>query len=87
MLKQREAVFAAVMKHSKGSKKLTFEMRQKIYAQLEKEFHEGRIELRANQSNMEKLAEPRLLRSYVIGLVGNWLRKDERLVKKVKSAA
>jgi hypothetical protein len=79
--RQRDAVFAAVTKHAK-SNKISDEARQKIYAQLEREFVDGKIVLAPTESNLEKLAEPRLLRNYVIGLVANWLRKDERLAGK-----
>jgi hypothetical protein len=87
---QREAVFKAILatfkKHGikfeeghQAKRHLSQEMRQEIYATLEKGFVDGKIEFKVTESNLLKLADQKALRSYVIGLVMNWLRKDERL--------
>lgn len=77
---QKEAVYKAVVKFSKG-KSLSDEAKAKIYLQLENDFLGGRIGLKPTAENLIKLAEARILRTYIIGLVSNWLRKDDRLAK------
>ncbi len=80
VVSQKEAVFKAVAKHCKG-KKLSDDAKTRIYAQLESDFLAGKINLKPTEGNLMKLADERLLRNYIVGLVSNWLAKDERLAK------
>lgn len=50
-----------------------------VYAGLANRFVSGEIPLKATESNQKKLADPKLLETYIIGLVNNWLRRDKRL--------
>lgn len=77
---QKEAVFKMVTKYCR-SKNLSDETKAKIYAQLERDFVNGKISLKPTVGNLMKLADERLLRNYISGLVSNWLRKDDRLHK------
>lgn len=79
MVTQKDAVLKAITKFGKAG--LTEEAKAKIYAHLERDFKAGKIELRPTEANLNKLADAKLLRLYVIGLVSNWIRKDPRLKK------
>ena len=90
VLSQREAVFRAicgVMKSKNITVKskqpvkevLTSEHLQSVYTPLMGEFRAKKIALKDNENNREKLGDDKLLKVYVIGLVGNWLRRDKRL--------
>ena len=78
---QKQAVYSAVKRYAKRNT-LSGAAKFKIYEQLEKDFLAGRIELKPTAENLIKLADEKALRSYIIGLTSNWLRKDERLSKK-----
>jgi hypothetical protein len=88
-LTQREAVFqeiAHVLKEDKisfdgGTVKphLNEERLKRVYDALVKGFMAKRISLKDNENNQKKLTEAALLRTYVIGLCNNWLRRDPRL--------
>lgn len=89
-LTQREAVFIEVMRVAKDDKVqvgpkgdykevLNETHLKKIYDALVAGFKAGKISLKPTENNKKKLAEASELRAYVIGLVGNWLRRDPRL--------
>lgn len=89
-LTQREGVYVAVMRVLKSKniemKKgvavqtlLTPELREALYKLLAQGFAEKRIALKQTESNQQKMADPKALQVYIIGLVNNWLRRDERL--------
>lgn len=89
-LTQREGVFIAVTRTLKSKniemKKgvaaqslLTPELREAIYKLLAQGFVEKRIALKPTESNQKKVSDPKALQLYIIGLVNNWLRRDERL--------
>ena len=87
-LNQKEAVYSATMSVlSENSINLegniadvmTKELRKDICAIVLEGFSKGEIELRDTNSNREKVTDPKLLTSYVSGLVNNWHRKDSRL--------
>lgn len=77
---QKESVYRAIKRYAIKNK-LTGVARFKVYDQLEKDFLSGKAEFKLTESNLMKLADRRLLRSYIQGLVSNWLIKDERLKK------
>lgn len=77
---QKEAVYKAVMRYA-NKNKLSGEAKFKVYAQLEKDFLNGKVFLKKKKTNLMKLKHRQLLRNYITGLVSNWIRKDERLVK------
>ncbi len=52
---------------------------KKVYERLSKGFAEKKIALKDTASNQKKLAEPKLLQVYLIGLVNNWVKRDPRL--------
>ncbi|WP_374028316.1 hypothetical protein ACES2J_08265 [Bdellovibrio bacteriovorus] len=79
-ISQKQAVHDAILAVSKG-KKITAAHKQRIYKMLEESFKDGKVKFRLSESNLGKLADERALRHYIIGLVGNWLRKDDRLAK------
>jgi hypothetical protein len=58
---------------------LTDEMRASINMVLCAGFTSGSIDLKDTPSNQAKLADPKLLKSYVSGLISNWYGKDKRL--------
>lgn len=86
---QREAVYNAI--HSVlADHEITFEdggnvdevltkdMKASVQAILCEGFKSGAIEFEKTPSNQEKLASDSKLKSYVSGLVSNWIRKDKR---------
>lgn len=82
---QGEAVFQAIKTALKGEIKdgakvvLTDEQRAQVCATLTKGFQEKRIVLKDTPANQDKLKDAKLLKSYVSGLLNNWLKKDKRL--------
>lgn len=90
VLSQREAVFAAIIsvfsdfevdfeEGQDATPMLTKDMRSAVQAILVEGFKGGTVEFEATPSNQEKLKTDSKLKSYVSGLVSNWLRKDKRL--------
>lgn len=88
MKSQKEAVYSTVksicaehnVQHEDGQKLegFTKEMREQAISVLTTGFENGEIELKSQQENMK---------SYVGGLLSNWLRKDKRLNGNVKYQA
>lgn len=87
---QREAVYAEILRVLKEEKVsfdgsanvktlLTEERLKKVYERLAKGFSERKIALKETASNQKKLAEPKLMQVYIIGLVNNWVKRDPRL--------
>ena len=89
-LTQREAVFIEVTKVLR-EEKIQVSAKQpvkallneghmkRIYSGLIAGFKASRITLKETESNKQKLADEKALMVYVIGLVNNWLRRDNRL--------
>lgn len=77
---QKQAVYSAVMRYSKRNK-LSGAAKFKVYEQLESDFLAGKVFLKKKKTNLMKLKDRQLLRNYIVGLVSNWIRKDDRLVK------
>lgn len=89
-LSQREAVFIEVMRVVREDKIVIKERQpvkpllnethlKKIYTGLIAGFRAKKITLKETESNKKKLADQKLIETYVIGLVNNWLRRDYRL--------
>jgi hypothetical protein len=76
MMKQKEAVFQAIVNVTgftgEGACSPTKEQRHQIHSILVEGFKAGKI-------SIEKQYDEAGLKSYVNGLVNNWLRKDKRL--------
>lgn len=90
LLTQREAVYKSVCnlirnKGLKVKKKqpvkevLDSEHLQVLYKDIARGFKAGKIALKENSSNKKKLEDPKQLQNYIIGLVSNWFKRDERL--------
>jgi hypothetical protein len=60
---------------------------KKIYSALIAGFQERRIYMKETENNRKKLEEPKLLEVYVVGLVNNWLKRDNRLNGKPKASS
>ena len=54
------------------------EVRSAVADRLVSLFQEGQVELKQTPANLAKLADAKLLRSYVTGLMTNWYNKDKR---------
>lgn len=89
-LSQRDATYAIVVRilqesgieftNKRSAKEfLDSTTRKTIYEALEVGLKDGNIFLKPTESNFQKLNDPRALRVYVIGLLNNWIRKDNRL--------
>lgn len=88
-LSQREAVFNTVMSFfnkanvkftgGKAADLITAEMRKQIVDAIAADFKANKVSLRESPANQEKLADEKLMRVYVSGLLNNWLRRDPRL--------
>ncbi|MCX6123578.1 MAG: hypothetical protein NTV34_02335 [Proteobacteria bacterium] len=90
MITQREAVFQEVSKILK-QEKITSQPKQPAKAVLKDNhmkaivvaitngFKSGAIDLKKSESNSKKLSDAKLMESYVVGLINNWLRRDSRL--------
>ena len=90
VLTQREAVFQEVSKILK-QEKIVLQPKQPVKAVLKENhikviiaaiaagFKSGAIDLKNTDSNKKKLADAKQMESYVIGLINNWLRRDNRL--------
>lgn len=90
VITQREAVYLEVIKVIK-QEKIVVGPKQQVQALLNEKhlivivknlcsnFKNGSISFKPTESNKKKLAEQKLLEKYTIGLVNNWLRRDERL--------
>lgn len=85
---QREAVFSATINVLKqAGKELTGDIKTLISKDetssvvqiVMQGFKAGTVEFKDNISNAGKLSDEKKLKSYVIGLVNNWFRKDVRL--------
>ena len=90
VLSQREAVYAAIISvfsdteidfedGQDATPLLTKDMRSAVQAILVEGFKGGTVEFEPTPANQEKLKTDSKLKSYVSGLVSNWLRKDKRL--------
>lgn len=53
--------------------------RKQVYESIEAGLKDGSIFLKPTESNFQKLNDVRAMRIYVIGLINNWIRKDNRL--------
>jgi hypothetical protein len=62
-----------------ASKLLTTEMRTEVVALISELFREGKVDLSDTPANQHKLQDQKEMSKYVVGLVNNWLRKDQRL--------
>lgn len=90
LLTQREAVFQEVMKVLK-QEKITLASKQaaktvlkethikSVVAALSVGFKSKAIALKDTESNKKKISDAKALEAYVIGLLNNWLRRDDRL--------
>lgn len=81
-LTQKEAVFQAVNKFGtveNNQAELTSDQRNQVVDHVVEGFQEGTVDMKDTESNREKLNNPEKLKSYVVGMVSNWLRKDTRL--------
>ena len=58
---------------------VTKDIRADIATKLVTYFQEGKVELKDSASNQAKLSDPKLLKTYVNGLITNWHNKDKRL--------
>lgn len=58
---------------------MTKEARSTISDRLLALFQEGQVEFKDTEANKAKLQDPKLLRSYIAGLITNWHNKDKRL--------
>jgi hypothetical protein len=58
---------------------ITKEARAAIADRLVSLFQEGQVEFKDTPANQAKLQDPKLLRSYIAGLITNWHNKDKRL--------
>lgn len=87
---QREAVFTEITKVLREDKvsfdgstsvkaHLTEERMKKVYEGIAQGFRARKIALKDNPNNQKKLADAGLLKTYIIGLVNNWVRRDPRL--------
>ena len=92
---QREGVFTAIQKIMSEDQipydpaiavkpLLSDAQLKRAYEDLAAGFIAGAIALKDNESNRQKLADPKLLELYIVGLVNNWLRRDPRLNGKPK---
>lgn len=90
---QRDAVFQAVKAALKSEFKdgikitLTDAQRGVVVEALVKDFQAKKVALKDTPSNQEKLKSPALLKTYVNGLLNNWLKRDPRLNGSPKKAA
>jgi len=89
-MSQREAVFTSIFQILKNDKvnfdgnslvkpHLTEERLKKVYDVLIENFKAKKVALKDTPSNQKKLADPSELRTYITGLVNNWIRRDPRL--------
>jgi hypothetical protein len=89
-ISQKDAVFnevkkilaAAKINVSKGkaiSTYLTKDHRKAVVDALVTGFKNKQYPLKDTEGNRKKLADDKLLRAYVIGLLKNWLERDQRL--------
>ena len=82
---QREAVFIAIKNTLKAEFKentkviLNEQHKTAVVEALSKDFQAKKIALKDSPTNQEKLKSPVLLKSYVTGLVNNWIKRDSRL--------
>lgn len=58
---------------------VTKDIRSDIAAKLVTLFQEGQVEFKDSASNQAKLSDPKLLKTYINGLITNWHNKDKRL--------
>ncbi len=90
VLTQREAVYVEVMRvvreekiavgEGQAVKPLLSEPQiKKICSALVVGFQAKKIALKDTPSNKQKLADPKLMDLYCLGLLNNWLRRDKRL--------
>lgn len=95
---QREAVFQEVIRVLRDEKvpfdgtstvkaHLNETRLAKIYEGLAQGFKAGKIQLKPTPSNQKKLGEAALLKTYIVGLVNNWVRRDSRLNGKASKKA
>ena len=87
---QREAVFIEVMRVIREEKIPVSEKQpvkpllnethfKKICAALVAGFQAKKFALKDTEANKQKLADPKVMELYCIGLLNNWLRRDPRL--------
>lgn len=87
---QREAVYMVITKVLRDEKVLispnvavktllTDAHLKKIYVGIADGLRAKKVALKETDSNKKKLADPKKLEVYVIGLVNNWLKRDPRL--------
>jgi hypothetical protein len=90
LLSQRDAVFQAIQRILRDDKVsfdgtssvkplLTEERLKRIYEDVAQGIRAKKVALKETPTNQQKLAEPALLQTYIVGLVNNWLRRDPRL--------
>ncbi len=81
------AVFKVLKEHKinyvpgngKAIEHITSEMRKLMIDGICEEFKAKKVEFRDTEANRAKLADDQTLRTYVSGLLGNWLRRSPRL--------
>ncbi len=89
-LTQREAVYNEVMRVIREEKIVVAEKQpvkpllnethvKKICGALAAGFQSKKIALKDTEANKQKLTDAKLMELYCLGLVNNWLRRDERL--------
>lgn len=89
-MKQREAVYQSVIsslntfnvEYHPGQDVrplITTEIRKDIAEKLVKLFTSGEAAFKDSQSNRDKLNDPVKLKSYIAGLITNWINKDPNL--------
>lgn len=87
---QREAVYVEVMRSVREDKIVVAEKQaikpllneahfKRICAALVAGFQAKKIALKDTESNKQKLADVKALELYCLGLLNNWLRRDNRL--------
>lgn len=95
-ISQREAVFQAIKAALKtdfkeGAKVTLVDVQRGIVVEsLVKDFQAKKIVLKDTPANQEKMKSPSLLKTYVNGLINNWIKRDPRLngsPKKTESAS
>lgn len=89
-LTQREAVYIEVMRVIQGEKITVAEKQavkpllnethiKKICVALVAGFQAKKIALKDTESNKKKLSDAKAMELYCLGLLNNWLRRDQRL--------
>jgi len=82
-INQREACYNAIkgIKEFEDNTKvmLSDSERKEVIAAVTEGFLDGTVEMKDTESNKAKLADPAKMKSYVIGLVNDFMRKDKRV--------